>query len=250
MGQDLDRKELESLLGPEVGERVTRFIDFWADASGDELLPQPGATQRTPSEVRAQFDRAQCIAAELAALLSDPVLVQEMAVSRLLQRKGPLGCIYAGEVDDAACGVAALAPEVQRIQEWAAAARDRVQVRNGAPRNAARSDFLSALSGCLAREGVALSTGENSTLVRVARIAWGRIELGGDPRDTLRRMVTSGELDFAVMAARAAFARGEIGRDEWLALDSVNREFLQEQERARGRNPQPSPGNSPGGDSG
>ena len=89
--------------------------------------------------------------------------------------------------------VKALQANLRTLAEWVEAATP-APAPKGAPRDAFRHAFVWTIVGVFRRAGLAIRIGEDSDLVKVARIAFRGAGLDGDPRDLLRTLKESGEL--------------------------------------------------------
>lgn len=174
-------------------------IDNHPGTARDEIAdPDEIAAWRSVAAVRKDLKELAKDSADLADRLRDRVLMLHLAAGAALAhvaetrsrehegwRPGP-------SFDETIYELRDLKSRLRTLGKWAITGSPKP--KRGAPRDEKRHAFVRAIVRVVQTAGLPIRVGEDSDLVKVARIAFRCADDDGDPRDLLRTLKKSGEL--------------------------------------------------------
>lgn len=207
-----DRADLVRILGDEGADEAIIWIrlargekapigapSYDPGAAQDEIIdPDEIAAWRTVAAVRKDLKELAKDSAGLADRLRDRALMLHLAAgAALAQISEQRGRAWQGRrplpsFDDTIYELRDLKSRLSTLGKWAIAGSPKP--KRGAPRDAKRHAFVQAIVHVVQTAGLPIRIGEDSDLVKVARIAFRCAGFEGDPRDLLRTLKESGEL--------------------------------------------------------
>lgn len=189
---ELVRGELVPIVGEDCADAILLRCAVFGILSATQDRPEVAAALlqlRTLSAVRDDVQQVARLASRLGKLLAKKdtcfVIDAERVRSSGAVVPGPL-------LGGQAHRTERLGLELATLGEAADKAAKRLQ---GQAVVDLRAAFLHYLAGALAMFGHPVATGEQSRMVRVARIVWPLLPFVGDPRDAWRRHVKAHDLD-------------------------------------------------------
>lgn len=200
--------ELSRALGPRCADALRNVVS--AIKSGRYRLER---AHEYPDTDRRRLKRTADSAAEVAATLrqwlGDPVSSRRMVFGLVNWRSRHDAHVGTGDrvyLSDVRRELRDAATALEHVAQWASVGFKmmRETTAPGPKPDDKRELVLQVIALTLAEHGKPLASGDNSLLVRVARLCWPQLGFSDDPRDTLRRAIKRGSMSLDRLSRTAA----------------------------------------------